>query len=78
MDGDDRVALTFVSDLHAKIIHLAKSGSNGVARDWISPGLRAFPLRDRCIYFRIDGDRMLVLRVLHGHQDVEQQDFPAS
>jgi len=75
MEGADNVALAFVSDFNEKIIQLATSGSNGVARDWIRPGLHAFPYRDRCIYFRIDGDTMIVLRVLHGHQDIDQQNF---
>jgi plasmid stabilization system protein ParE len=59
-----------VLDITAKIVGLAASGNIGSPRDNILPGLRAFPFRQRCIYFRvIDGD-LQVLRILHGRRDV--------
>ena len=59
-----------VAAITAKIVRLAASGNTGSPRDNILPGLRAFPFRQLCIYFRIiDGD-LQVLRILHGRQDV--------
>ncbi|HBF31809.1 MAG TPA: hypothetical protein DDW73_19625 [Rhizobium sp.] len=48
---------------------------HGAPRDDILEGLRGFPYRDRCIYFRSYPDRVVVLRVMHSGQDVKPQDF---
>jgi plasmid stabilization system protein ParE len=60
--------------LNAKMISLAKLGMTGVAREFF-PGLRAYPYRGRCIYFIIVDGAMIVLRVLHGHQDISAEHF---
>jgi toxin ParE1/3/4 len=52
---------------------LAALGISGAPRDWIRQGLRAFPYRRRCFYFRVEGDNFILLRVLHGAQDVDRQ-----
>ncbi|RKE85363.1 type II toxin-antitoxin system RelE/ParE family toxin [Rhizobium sp. AG855] len=66
------------SDLEQKIRELAGSRNPGVSRDWVKTGLRAFPYRHRCIYFRIADDMLIVLRVMHGRQDISPNDFPES
>ncbi|MEM6816186.1 MAG: type II toxin-antitoxin system RelE/ParE family toxin [Bacteroidota bacterium] len=68
-------ALTFLEDLTNKIFELARSGVTGSSRDWVSKGLRGFPYRDRCFYFRIINDEMILIRVLHGKQDVTGNSF---
>lgn len=74
-ESSDVAALAFVEDLSNKIEWMARSGFTGVARDWIRPGLRALPYRDRCFYFRVDDEAIYLLRVLHGKQDVSTQEF---
>lgn len=69
------VATAFVADLNTKIEWIAKTGFSGVARDWIRPGLRALPYRQRCIYFRADDETVTILRVVHGRQDVTSREF---
>ena len=69
------VATKFVADLHNKMVWIAATGFTGVPRNWIRPGLRALPYRERCIYFRIDDKAVYILRVLHGRQDISQQTF---
>ena len=69
------VATNFVADLHDKMVWIAETGFTGAPRDWIRPGLRALPYRERCIYFRIDDKAVYILRVLHGRQDISQQAF---
>jgi len=54
---------------------LAESGVTGSPRDWVSSGLRAFPYQERCFYFRIVDDKMIVVRVLHGSQDIAGKKF---
>ena len=73
---DDPIAAArLLKQLDDKITTLAWSGNKGVARDWLSPGLRAFPFKNRCIYFRVSGNAMRVIRVLHGRQDVTPELF---
>ena len=64
-----------VSSIEQKINKMAGSGHTGVSRDWISEGLRAMPYRDRCIYFRVRGAELRILRVVHGHQHIEAEDI---
>jgi toxin ParE1/3/4 len=70
------VADAFIEDLTDKLFSLAENGITGLPRDWISSGLRTFPYRECCFYFRIVDDAMMVVRVLHGRQDVNVQEFP--
>lgn len=67
-------ARRFLDDINVKMISLARYGITGVPRSF-APNLRAFPYRDRCIYFIVDDKKMCVLRVLHGHQDISSDDF---
>ena len=70
-------AKRFVNRINVKMEWIAKSGLTGVPRDFV-PGLRAFPYRDRCIYFLADNSTITVLRILHGRQDITSKDFPES
>lgn len=72
------VARKFVQSIEEKIKSAASDGYTGVARDWILPGLRALPYRDRCIYLRVHETHILVLRILHGRQHLSPDDFPES
>ena len=47
----------------------------GLPRDHIREGLRGFPYRNRCIYYRSYDDRIVIVRVIHGAQDIEKQEF---
>jgi toxin ParE1/3/4 len=69
------IADRFVVDLETKMRSLASSGFSGVPRDYITEKLCAFPYRQRCFYFRIDGGEMVLVRVLHGRQDLSPEHF---
>lgn len=69
------IAADFVADIHAKIEWIAEVDFTGSPRDHISEGLRGFPYRKRCIYYRSYNDRIVIVRVLHGAQDVTHQEF---
>lgn len=73
-----RAAAAFVLDIDLKIRSIAQSGFPGVARDEIGQRLRALPYRDRCIYFRVKDSHILIVRILHGRQDLSSKDFPES
>ncbi|MEQ1705946.1 MAG: type II toxin-antitoxin system RelE/ParE family toxin [Rickettsiales bacterium] len=68
-----QAAVAFMQNLTEQIAELAFLGVDGSPRGWISKGLRAFPYRERCFYFRIDGNNFFLLRVLHGKQDIPNQ-----
>ena len=68
----------FTSDIERKIVDLAGSRNPGVYREWLKPGLRAFPYRRRCIYFRVVEDALVVLRITHRRQDITPDTFPES
>jgi len=72
---DPYAAQMFVADIAAKIEWIADVEFKGLPRDNIAPGLCALPYRKRCIYFRSFNDRIVVVRVLHGAQDVGRQSF---
>ena len=48
----EKNAINFITNLIAKIEWIAEVGFTGSPRDHIRKGLRAFPYRNRCIYFR--------------------------
>jgi toxin ParE1/3/4 len=45
----------------------------GVARDDLAPGLRSFSVEQHRIIYRVKGDVIRVLRVVHSRQDESQQ-----
>ncbi|WP_342588197.1 type II toxin-antitoxin system RelE/ParE family toxin [Neorhizobium alkalisoli] len=68
-------AQEFIADITAKIAWIADADFTGSPRDHIAPGLRGFPYRQRCIYYRSYPDRIVILRVMHMAQDVKPRDF---
>ena len=68
-------AQEFLTDFTAKIAWIAEVDFTGSPRDHIAEGLRGFPYRERCIYYRAYHDRIVVVRVMHGAQDVKPEDF---
>lgn len=68
-------ANAFVLDIQGKIARLAEIGATGAPREEFGVAVRSFPYKNRIIYFRITGDMLMVLRVLHGHQSNDNLDF---
>ncbi len=68
-------AAQFARDLASKIVWIAEVDFSGSPRDHLSEGLRGLAYKNRCIYFRSFEDRIVIIRVLHGAQDVEAQAF---
>ncbi|MES9902288.1 MAG: type II toxin-antitoxin system RelE/ParE family toxin [Sedimenticola sp.] len=71
-----KAAKAFVKDLTDKLYALAANGVTGSPHDYIRQELHGFPYRGRCFYFHIVDDKMFVVRVLHGSQDIGAQAFP--
>jgi toxin ParE1/3/4 len=49
---------------------LARRPHVGRRRDDLRPGLRSFPAGNYVILYRIDGDDVIILRVIHGRRDL--------
>lgn len=71
-DNQD-AAVVSVKDLLLKIKSLADNGVQGSPLDWVSFGLRVCIYKDRGIYFRINEDQMIIVRILNVRQDVTAQ-----
>ncbi len=73
-----QVAMDFADRIDVALFKLAAIGHAGVARDWLSPGLRMTTLARYCIYFRVTPTETRIIRVLHGSRDVSQVNFDDS
>jgi toxin ParE1/3/4 len=74
---DPIAAKRLLDEINKKIEWIAELGITGVPRSFF-PGLRAFPFKNRCIYFTITDEAIIVLRVLHGRQNTSPDDFSES
>ncbi|MGO4565129.1 type II toxin-antitoxin system RelE/ParE family toxin [Rhizobium sp. 2YAF20] len=71
-------ANTFILELHAKAHSCAQLGLTGIGGDALGLDTRAFTYRDQCFYFRVTQEALLILRVVHGRQDIAPEDFTES
>lgn len=62
-------AFDYVAGIRARADALARGELSGVRADDIAPGLRRQPSGSHAIWFRIEGDRLKVIRVLHQSRD---------
>lgn len=66
------VADRFVELLTDHFYLLSKNPYIGRRRDEeLRPGLRSFPVRDYIVFYRIEDNNVLILRVLRGSRDIE-------
>ncbi len=53
------------------IFLVARHPFAGRLRNELRAGLRSFPIRSYVLFYRIDGENINILRVLHGQRDIE-------
>ncbi len=53
------------------IFLVARHPFAGRLRSELRAGLRSFPIRSYVLFYRIDGENINILRVLHGQRDIE-------
>lgn len=58
-------AAAYLDNIQAKMCALAEPTLSGVPADEVRPGLRRQVAGSHAIWFRIEGDRLKVIRVLH-------------
>lgn len=67
-----------IDGIDAKIRSIATLGLTGSPRDDMRSDLRAAVFRNYQIYFRVTPSYLLIVRILHGRQDISSEDFPES
>jgi toxin ParE1/3/4 len=65
-------AQTIVDEIRERIADLEHFPLFGRSRDDLKKGLRAFSVRKYIVFYRIMQNTPVVLRVLHGSQDLER------
>ena len=60
-----------VESLTARFFLLGMHPRAGRQRDDLRPGLRTFPVSDYVVFYRIEGDDVLIQRVVRGSRDLE-------
>ena len=73
-----KAAERVLNAIEATIRSVADLGLTGASRDDMNPDLRAVFFRNHLIYFRVTASHLLILRILHGRQDITSEDFPES
>lgn len=70
-EADREVAVRFAQRIDDELTKLAHIGHSGVSREWVSPGLRLTTIGDYCVFFRLTPSETIIVRVLHGHRDID-------
>lgn len=65
-------AATFLKELEAALLSLAKTPRRGAPRDHIAPGLRLIAHGQYNIFYRVMDDVVRIERILHAAREVEQ------
>ena len=70
--GSADVADRVIDGIVQRFLLLAKYPRIGRTRDEIRRGLRSFPVGEYVIFYRIEREDVIVLRVLHGKRDLDR------
>jgi toxin ParE1/3/4 len=66
-----RNADRLIAGIHRKCEFLTSSPGLGRRRDELRPSLRSFPWGKYVIFYRLSKEGIEVVRVLHGHRDID-------
>jgi toxin ParE1/3/4 len=69
--GSLEVADRLIEFIYLRFLLLGTHPRAGRPRDDLREGVRTFPAGQYVIGYRLEGDNVLVLRVLHGNRDVD-------
>ena len=70
-------AVKLIDRLHAKWQLLATQPRSGAPRDDLMPGLRHSVMGNQIAFYRIDGEDVEIVRVLHGRRNITEDDLSA-
>jgi toxin ParE1/3/4 len=70
--GNADIADRIIRSITERLYLLARFPNVGRARDdELGAGRRSFPVRDYIIIYRVEGEDVLILRVVHGRRDIK-------
>lgn len=69
--GSIEIADRLIDSITDRFLLLANHPYAGRVRDDLRPGLRSFPVGQYVIIYRIQGEDVVILHVVHGHRDIE-------
>lgn len=69
--GGLAIADRFVESLTARFFLLTAHPLAGRARNDLLPGLRSYPVGEYVVVYRVDGDDVLIQRVVRGSRDLD-------
>ena len=67
--GGQRASL-YLEELKNQIWMLVSNAYTGKSRDDVLPGVRGFVVGQHVIFYRLVRDRIEIVRILHGRQDI--------
>jgi toxin ParE1/3/4 len=71
--GSTEIAGRLIENITDRFLLLSRFPEIGRGRDEeLRPGLRSFSVGAYLIFYRKEGDEVLVLRVIHGSRDIER------
>jgi len=70
--GSIQIADRVIDSIVQRFLLLAKYPRIGRVRDELRAGLRSLSIGDYVVFYRISGENVVVLRVLHGKRDTER------
>ncbi|SRR2546430_13407671 len=71
--GSVQTANRLIDSITERFFLLAGFPYAGRVRNDLRPGLRSFPVGDYVIFYRIAGEDVHILHVVHGRRDIETQ-----
>lgn len=67
---DEEYAARTVDELVRRFFEIGNKGLTGATRSFLPEGIFALPFKRYCFYFMVEGERLILLRVLGQKQDV--------
>ncbi|MDO1581671.1 type II toxin-antitoxin system RelE/ParE family toxin [Rhizobium oryzicola] len=74
-DLNEPAADRLIVELESKARTIATLGLNGRDRSDLAFNVRSIAYRSRILFFRTTPDEVIILRVLHGHQNISADFF---
>jgi toxin ParE1/3/4 len=66
-------AISTISDINRKFVSLTSFPFIGRDRSTLRPGIRSVIAGTYVIFYRIEPDRIIIMRVLHGRRDIDAE-----
>jgi len=74
-DHDELAADRYIDYLRDRALELLHFPELGRARNEIHPNLRSLLARNHLLFYKIEGEEVQILRILHGSMDLPNQAF---